>query len=151
MVHPVRLVVGAVLVDALERPTRVLSARRTGPPALAGLWELPGGKVEAGESAEDALEREIREELGVTIHRGAELVPDAGGCWPLTPGLEMRVWWCTVRTGEPQLSAAHDELRWLTTATLTDVPWLEPDRPLVERIGRALHPSGAAGTPTPGR
>ena len=46
----VRLVVGAAIVDDLARPARLLAARRTEPPALAGGWELPGGKVEPGES-----------------------------------------------------------------------------------------------------
>ena len=46
-----RLVVGAAIVDDLDRPTRLLAARRTGPPALAGGWELPGGKVDPGEDA----------------------------------------------------------------------------------------------------
>jgi 8-oxo-dGTP diphosphatase len=137
-VIPVQLVVGAVLVDRLERPTRVLAARRTGPPALAGRWELPGGKVEPGETPEDALHRELVEELGVQVRRGDELVPGAGSAWPLSPGLELRAWWCEISSGSPQLSAAHDDLRWMPAATLTDLPWLEADRPLVERIRLVL-------------
>ena len=135
---PVQLVVGAVIVDRLQRPTRVLAARRTGPPALAGRWELPGGKVEPGETPEDALHRELVEELGVQVRRGDELAPAAGPTWPLSPGLELRAWWCEISSGSPQLSAAHDDLRWMPAATLTDLPWLEPDRPLVERIRLVL-------------
>jgi 8-oxo-dGTP diphosphatase len=137
-VNSVQLVVGAVIVDRLDRPTRVLAARRTRPAALAGRWELPGGKVEPGETAEDALHRELLEELGVHVRRGAELVPDAAPTWPLTPGLELRAWWCEISAGSPQLSEAHDDLRWMPAATVADLPWLDPDRPLVERIQRAL-------------
>ncbi|SDR70043.1 8-oxo-dGTP diphosphatase [Friedmanniella luteola] len=133
-----RLVVGAILVDRLDRPSRVLAARRTAPPALAGRWELPGGKVEPGERPEDALHRELAEELGVEVRLGAELLPDDGGTWPLTPGLVLRAWWCELTTGEPQAGVAHDALCWTTAADVADLAWLDPDRPLVARIAAAL-------------
>ena len=133
-----RLVVGAIIVDRLDRPSQVLAARRSRPPVLAGRWELPGGKVEDGESAEAALHREIGEELGVTVRLGPELVPDAGLTWPLTPGLELRAWWCELRGGIPQVGEAHDALTWRNAGDVTDLAWLEPDRPLVERIAAVL-------------
>jgi len=134
----VRLVVGAVLVDRLDVPTRLLAARRTGPPALAGRWELPGGKVEPGETPQEALHREIDEELGLAVRLGAEVVRPGGGAWPLTAGLEMRVWWCAAVAGAPTASDAHDELRWLGRDQLDEVPWLDPDRPLVALLARSL-------------
>ena len=67
------LVVGAVIVDSFERPTRVLGARRSRPEGLAGRWEFPGGKVEAGEGRRVALIREVREELGVGLEVGEEI------------------------------------------------------------------------------
>ncbi|MDF8264973.1 NUDIX domain-containing protein [Luteipulveratus sp. YIM 133296] len=136
-----RLVVGAALVDDLERPTRLLAARRTEPPALAGGWELPGGKVEPGESLEQAWHRELAEELGVQVELG-DRVPgplrgDAEeGAWPLGPSYAMHVRLAVVVTGEPQPLDEHDALRWLPVAQLYDVGWLRDDRPVIEAVER---------------
>jgi 8-oxo-dGTP diphosphatase len=131
-----QLVVAAVLVDDLVRPTRALAARRTRPPALAGRWELPGGKLEPGEDPVDGLRRELQEELAVTVEVGEELVApgSAGRGWPLTPGLVMRVWWCAVSSGIPEAGEAHDALAWVDAASINDLAWLTPDLPVVDAI-----------------
>jgi 8-oxo-dGTP diphosphatase len=137
-----RLVVGAAIVDDLDRPTTVLSARRTEPPQLAGGWELPGGKVDPGEVPMDALHREIREELGVGIEVGAHLAgpltgPLAGG-WPLGEGYVIQVWLARVTTGEPRPLEDHDRLRVLTKAELYDVSWLPADLPIVDAVAELM-------------
>lgn len=141
-----RLVVAAVLVDDLERPTRVLAARRSRPPALAGRWELPGGKVEPGEAPVAALRRELDEELGVAVRVGRELVCPDGPAWPLTRGLVMRTWWCELATGAPQIGEAHDALQWVGTDDIACLDWLEPDRPIVALIAADLGPTDPAAT-----
>jgi len=133
-----QLVVGALITDDLRRPTRVLAARRTGPPALAGRWEFPGGKVEASESAEDALHRELAEELGVRVRLGAELAAPGAPGWPLTRGLVMRTWWCVITSGTPCAGPDHDDLRWASAGDIAELDWLDPDRPIVELVVRAL-------------
>ncbi len=136
----VRLVVGAAIVDDLAAPSHLLAARRTGPSALAGGWELPGGKVDPGESPLLALHREIREELGVGIALGEHLPgPQPGGTWPLGDRYEMLVWLAQVADGAPEPLEDHDELRWLTRAELHDVPWLPADRPIVDAVAARFH------------
>jgi 8-oxo-dGTP diphosphatase len=133
-----QLVVGALITDDLQRPSRVLAARRTGPPALAGRWEFPGGKVELGESAEAALHRELAEELGVSVHLGAELQAPGAVSWPLTRGLVMRTWWCVLAGGAPHAGPDHDDLRWVSAGDIEELDWLDPDRPIVELVVAAL-------------
>lgn len=135
-----RAVVGAALVDDLTRPSMLLAARRTEPPELAGGWELPGGKVDPGESEEDALHREIQEELGVLVELG-ELVegPLTDGRWPLGDRFAMRVWMATVTSGEPRPIEDHDRLQWLDGTDLYAVPWLPADLPIVRVVSKALN------------
>lgn len=118
-------VVGAALI----RDGRVLTSRRTGPPQLAGLWEFAGGKVEAGESDEQALRRELREELQVEVVVGERLGSDV----PIGETGVLRVYLCTLTAGEPVL-VDHDEHRWLAVEELLDVAWIPIDLPLVELL-----------------
>lgn len=130
-----RLVVAAAVVDDLDHPTRLLAARRTEPPALAGGWELPGGKVEPGETPDQALHREIQEELGVLIRTGDPLAaPTEDGCWPLGDRYRMAVWLAVVVDGDLQPIEDHDALRWLTRTELYAVGWLPADRPIVRAL-----------------
>ncbi|AXH97630.1 (deoxy)nucleoside triphosphate pyrophosphohydrolase [Ornithinimicrobium avium] len=135
-------VAAVALVDDLSRPTRVLAARRSAPPALAGGWEFPGGKVEPGESPAQAAVRETLEELGVRVRLGERV----GGAWPLGGTAEMLLWWAEPLPGEPAPSPVqdHDELRWLGAATLDDVPWLVHDLPVVDHL-RPLLADGPQG------
>ncbi len=136
---PVRLVVGAALVDDVDRPTRLLAARRSAPAELAGGWELPGGKVDAGESPLGALHRELCEELGVDVVLGPHVPgPRPGSTWPLGNRYEMLVWLAAVVSGVPQPLEDHDELRWLGIDELYAVPWLPADLPIVERLAQRM-------------
>jgi len=120
MDQPVAVVVGAAIV----RDGMLLAARRTEPPRLAGGWELAGGKVEPGETDQEALVREVREELGVTVRVGARV----GGDWPLGRYV-LRVWLATIVDGsEPVPLEQHDALRWVDLADLDAVDWLPGDR-----------------------
>ncbi|GAA3181625.1 MULTISPECIES: (deoxy)nucleoside triphosphate pyrophosphohydrolase [Streptomyces] len=140
----VRVVVGGAVLDR----GRLLAARRSAPPALAGRWELPGGKVEDGESPEQALVRELREELGVEVE---PLEPIAGE-WPLRPGFVLRVWVAKLVSGEPWPLQDHDELRWLEPDEELSVNWLDQDRPAVAAAMRRLREGeGGAAPQAPSR
>lgn len=131
------VVVGA----ALLHDGRLLAARRSAPPELAGGWELPGGKTEPGEAPEDALLRELGEELGV-LARIEERVP---GEWPLRSPYVLRVWTVRLLDGSPAPRPLedHDELRWLGPGEIWDVDWLDGDVPAVREVAARL--AGATG------
>ncbi|WP_120953995.1 (deoxy)nucleoside triphosphate pyrophosphohydrolase [Arthrobacter oryzae] len=134
-------VVGGAVVDSLAEPSMLLVARRTAPPQFAGMWEFPGGKVEPGEAAEDALHRELREELGVLVRLGAELPAEAPTGWPLNEKAAMRVWFAELAEGVPRPLEDHDELRWLDLRRPDEVlglAWIPADFPIVEALLAAV-------------
>lgn len=127
-------IVAVAIVDDLKRPRIMLAARRNRPEELSGLWEFPGGKVEPGESDIDAVHRELKEELGVELVLGAEIVGPTEQGWQLNEKAAMRVWFAQIRNGEPQTLDGHDQLAWLAldTSLFDAVPWIPADAPIVE-------------------
>ena len=120
-------VVGAVIV----RGGLILSARRGAQSRLPGLWEFPGGKIEPGETALQALEREIREELDCEVDVGEELTTttyayDFGD-------ITLTTFWCELRSGTPRLTE-HSEVRWMHPAELDSIEWASADIPAVRLI-----------------
>lgn len=127
--------VGVVVGAAVVRDGRLLSCRRTEPPALAGRWEFPGGKVEAGEDEVTALVRECREELSLDVVVAARL----GGDVRLPGGQALlRVYLCSVADDAQPRLHAHDELRWLAAHELFEVPWIDHDLVVVETVRQSL-------------
>jgi 8-oxo-dGTP diphosphatase len=121
-------VVGAALV----RDGRVLACRRTSPPHLAGLWEFPGGKVDPGETDQEALVRELDEELGLVAAVGERIGPDL-----LIGDTGVLRVYLAAADGEPQL-LDHDAHRWLAADELDDVPWIPVDAPVVDALRAVL-------------
>lgn len=141
-------VVGAAVLDSFKNPTRLLIAQRSAPPILAGLWEFPGGKVEAAESCEQALARELSEELGVRILVGAEVPGPHVQGWPLNERLAMRVFFAEIFSGTPDTLEDHSALRWMPLPKSRDdaqayddllgLPWIPADLPIVVALLQQL-------------
>jgi 8-oxo-dGTP diphosphatase len=128
------LVVAVALIDA---DNRVLIAQRPEGKSLAGLWEFPGGKIEAGERPEETLIRECREELGVTVREPC-LAPltFASHAYPdfhlLMPLFICRRWDGTATGREGQA------LKWTPARKLRDFPMPPADEPLIPHLIAAL-------------
>ena len=124
-------VVAAVICDSLENTTKIFATAR-GYGEFKGKWEFPGGKVEPGETPQQALVREIQEELAVKIEVG-ELIDTIEYDYP-TFHLSMDCFWCVVVDGEIILKEA-EAAKWLGKDELYSVDWLPADMGLIEKLG----------------
>ncbi len=123
-------VVAAVICGSFENKTKIFATAR-GYGDFKGLWEFPGGKVEESESPQEALRREIHEELEAYIKVG-DLIDTIEYDYPEFH-LSMDCFWARVESGELILKEAEDA-RWLDREELNSVEWLPADRKLIDII-----------------
>ncbi|MCG8483054.1 MAG: 8-oxo-dGTP diphosphatase MutT [Clostridia bacterium] len=109
----------------------ILIARRGANENLAGKWEFPGGKIEKGESAQDCLKREIKEELNIEIEVG-EFLGDS--IYEYSNGvIRLLAYFCTIIEGEIELSV-HDQVKWIEIEEFDKFDFAPADIPLIEKL-----------------
>ena len=129
-------VVAAVIKAVNKTGESIIFATQRGYGEFKGGWEFPGGKIEKGETPQEALKREIMEELDTEIEVG-EYIDTIEYDYP-TFHLSMDCFWCEVIDGELKLLEA-EAAKWLTKDTLYDVQWLPADITLVKKIKAAMN------------
>ena len=128
-------VVAAIICNDMERKNKIFATAR-GYGDLKGGWEFPGGKVEPGETPQQALKREIMEELSTEIKVG-KLIDTIEYDYP-TFHLSMDCFWAEVITGQLELKEA-EAAKWLTKDQLESVAWLPADITLIDKIRRYMN------------
>lgn len=128
-------VVAAIICNDMERKSKIFATAR-GYGDLKGGWEFPGGKVEPGETPQQALKREIMEELSTEIKVG-ELIDTIEYDYP-TFHLSMDCFWAEVVTGQLELKEA-EAAKWLTKDQLESVAWLPADITLIDKIKQYMN------------
>lgn len=125
-------VVGAIIINE----GRILCAQRGETKTLAKLWEFPGGKIERNETPQQALARELKEELMIEVDIQSEKFEETSYSYDF--GLvNLTTYICLLKKGEPRLTE-HTEVKWLKPAELTDVEWAPADIPAVEKLMREM-------------
>lgn len=119
------------VVAAIIRHKEKIFATQRGYGEFKDGWEFPGGKIELGETPQEALVREIKEELAVTIKVG-DLLDTVEYDYPKFH-LSMKCYWCEIESGELVLNE-HEAAKWLNKSELDSVDWLPADEGLIEKI-----------------
>ena len=127
-------VVAAIICDDMKEKNKIFATAR-GYGELKGGWEFPGGKVEPGETSQQALIREIIEELDTEIKVG-ELIDTVEYDYP-TFHLSMDSFWAEVKAGHLELKEA-EAAKWLTKDQLESVTWLPADILLIDQIRKCM-------------
>lgn len=128
-------VVAAIIRKINENGEPIILATQRGYGDLKGGWEFPGGKIEKGETPQEALVREIREELETEIKVG-ELIDTIEYDYP-TFHLSMDCFWTEIVSGDLVLTE-HEVAKWLTKDELNSVEWLPADITLIDKIREYL-------------
>jgi 8-oxo-dGTP diphosphatase len=116
---------------------RFLACLRPAGKHLGGMWEFPGGKVEAGESPKAALARELREELGIDVRVGAALKPVE---WTYDRGqIRLLPFLCRIIRGVPR-PLEHEQLRWCPPCDFASLPWAAADLPILDQLCHRAEP-----------
>ena len=123
------------VVSAVIRDENKIFATARGYGEFKGGWEFPGGKIESGETSQEALVREIREELDTDIQVN-ELIDTIEYDYPAFH-LSMDCFWCTIKEGSLTLKEA-EAAKWLSKETIDSVNWLPADQGLIEKIKTEL-------------
>ena len=119
----------------MEKKNKIFSTAR-GYGDLKGGWEFPGGKIEEGETPQEAIVREIKEELDTTIRVG-DLIDTIEYDYP-NFHLSMDCFWCEVKSGQLKLLEA-EAAKWLTKDELDSVNWLPADITLIDKIRNEMN------------
>lgn len=125
------------VVAAVIRNSNYIFATQRGYGEFKDGWEFPGGKIEKGETLQQALMREIREELEAEISVG-DLIETVEYDYPEFH-LVMHCFWCTIKSGHPVLKE-HQAAEWLSKEELDRVAWLPADRIILKKIKATLSP-----------
>ena len=124
-------VVAAVIKATNDKDESIIFATQRGYGDLKGGWEFPGGKIEEGETPQEALKREIREELDTEISVG-NIIDTIEYDYP-TFHLSMDCFWCEILSGDLVLKE-HEAAKWLIKEELDSVDWLPADMTLIDKI-----------------
>ena len=120
-------VVGAVI----EKNEKILCAQRGHDKSLAGLWEFPGGKIEQNETPQQALEREIKEELLCEVSIKNKIITAS---YEYDFGIvELTTFFCELIEGEPKLTE-HESIKWLPISELSTLEWAPADIPTIDAL-----------------
>lgn len=121
-----------VVAGVASQGDTVFACRRSPELSSGGRWEFPGGKVEVGERPEEALARELREELGADVSVGRLLDRSVVAVGALQ--IDLACYVVTFRGAPPVSSTDHDELRWVPRNRLAELDWASPDLPMVRLL-----------------
>jgi len=126
-----------VVCALIEKEGKLLCVQRSPEMPLPLKWEFPGGKIEEGESPEDALIREINEELNLWIEVRDAMTPSPYR-YPNGPSIRLIPFLCSINSGKIRLKE-HVQYLWLPPCRLLQLNWAEADLPIVREYVRQSH------------